>query len=495
MLLATQTYGEASPELAVWSIIPCSSKIRLGEEMVARIKVIIAEGYHLYSPSQPPGGPFATRISAAPNWMVCSVRPWPRPIHVSDAKFGMETEQHIGTVSFDVTVRSESSLSPGEHEVVFQVEYQLCGAQLCLRPESRQLRTTFVLGAPTPANVPHPRQVLRRGRGNQQAPPQLSPARLEQLFAEHRKGKDLETGVRRILNEDPRFVQGYTTLARIAGARGDLRTQRSVLRQGLVANPKSDVLHFELATSSPLPSRKRLRRFVSRFRKSPWALPAMLDLAQLSNSHVEQRKLLEDAYPLSVHGSNDLWRERTLCALLAKDEPRKAIGLLNTVSRRARERGNLARQQEVSELLGFYRSIHKVHKLSGTGKCTEALRIAMEMQEPTVPYTRTTDAEQTLLAISQATALVASSRVEQAYDLLVRHPLVVSEQELLDAAISIGTLIRKSRNKVRDEAWRLLLQKDYPLAQFRGVNVPRKPPLGASDYRGRVLLVNVWNPG
>ena len=479
---------------ALWSIELDRLKVHVREGFVARIRVEIAKGYHLYSPTQPEGGPLPTRISAMPGLSVDSVAPWPTPIRIFDPKFGMETEWHAGRVLFDVSVEAEDTLTEGNQEVVFKVEYQLCDEQTCLRPVTQELRATVLVGTAKQVATVDARSATNTSGQAAEATPS-SEKRLQQLRAEGKTGVELEAGVRQILQDDPAFVLGYIVLAQRSAARGDLRRQRELLREGLAANPGNELLHYQLAACPGTPKHRHLlNEFARRFRKSPYATNALLGLAELSTGHGEARRILERAQRLTAGHAHAIWTERKLYPLLVESDPARVRQLLKSVSRLAAKTDGFLLQGMASGLMSFYTSVLKIQRLLKKGQTEKAARAAQQLQEPDIPHSGANEAEKVLMALIQAKALAADGQVAQAYESLIGHPLILLQQELLDAAIRIGAQLRKSRKRVEGKAWQKILQQTYPLAEFE-VPTKRGGIIRAQDYLGRILLVNVWNPG
>jgi hypothetical protein len=481
-------------EPAVWFLALDRPKVRVGEWFVARIKVEIAKGYHLYSVTQPAGGPLPTCISDPPGLRRAWVAPWPQPTRIFDPKFGMETEWHAGSVLFDVSVQAEATLPEGNQEVAFKVEYQLCDEQTCLRPKTKELRAPlFVEAAEQAADDAGQGAASASGRAAEAT--QSSEERLRRLREEGKTGDELEAGVRQILWDDPSFAAGYRVLAERCAARGDLRGQGARIREGLAANPDSDLLHYLLAVCPGTPRhRVLLNEFARRFRKSPYAVGALLGLAKLSTSRGEARKVLERAQRLTVGQADAIWTERELYPLLVESDPARVMRLLKSASRQAAKTDGFYNQGLASGLMGFYTSVWEIQRLLKKGKSEKAASAAQRLQEPDIPHLGANETEKALVALLKAKALITDGQVEPAYQSLIGHPQVLLQEELLDAAIRSGAGLRKSRKRVEEEAWQKILQQSYPLAEFE-VAAKRGRNIRGQDYRGRVLLVNVWNPG
>jgi len=66
--------------------------------------------------------------------------------------------------------------------------------------------------------------------------------------------------------------------------------------------------------------------------------------------------------------------------------------------------------------------------------------------------------------------------------------------EMLTAAIKLGAKLGKSRRQIEADAWQQRLSAENVVADFK-VPGSRGRTIKASDYLGRILLVNTWNPG
>jgi hypothetical protein len=455
--------------------------------------VEIRKGYHLYSTSQPAGGPLPTRVTAGPGIGVILIRAWPAPMRAFDQKFGMETESHFGSVIFDVLAQVESTVPAGEHEAVFRVEYQLCDEQTCLRPETRELRAPIYVEAAEPAKVSAAQGAPDQASGV----PLSSQERLQLLHDQEKTGRELEDGVKDILKNDPGFISGYVVLSSKASARGDLRLKQALLRQGLAANPGDETLLYHLAVCA-FPAKRRLlvNELIRRFPRSPIAATVLLDLAKSSTSRTKTQRILERAYRIVAGKAESIYTLRALCPLLVESDPGRVLRLLKSAARCAAKKVGVGffYRNITSPLVAFYASVAEIQRLLNKGRNEEAVRAAQSLQEPDIPHIGANEVEKALVALIKAKALAADGQIAQAYESLIRTPLLQLNQDLLDALTNMGARLRKSGRKVEDEAWQWTLQQTYPLVEF-AISDKRGRSVRERDYRGRVVLVNVWNPG
>ncbi len=129
-----------------------------GPDLLA-ITATIEEGWHLYSVTQKPGGPLATKIAVAQDSprqvagpFVPSEKPHVRTVDDVPAWKGLPIEEHAGEVTW------RAPLAPGGGDVRGSVRVQLCQDTACLPPQT----LAFVAGATVAAQPAGPAaQTLR----------------------------------------------------------------------------------------------------------------------------------------------------------------------------------------------------------------------------------------------------------------------------------------------------------------------------------------------
>lgn len=101
----------------------------------------IEEGWHLYSITQPPGGPVTTRI-----WMPDG-QPFqgdgaiqsPAPLKERDPNFDMEVEYYEGQAVFTIPVKVSAAAPAGAQKLRVNAIYQSCNEKMCLPPRTVRL--------------------------------------------------------------------------------------------------------------------------------------------------------------------------------------------------------------------------------------------------------------------------------------------------------------------------------------------------------------------
>ncbi len=127
-----------------------------GPDILA-VTLVIEEGWHLYSVTQKPGGPLATRItvgSASPRQVtgpfVPDEPPHVRQVEDVPAWKGLAIEEHAGEVTW------RAPLAAGSGEVEGGVRLQLCQDTSCLPPQTIAFRASALAAAPPTRAVPAP---------------------------------------------------------------------------------------------------------------------------------------------------------------------------------------------------------------------------------------------------------------------------------------------------------------------------------------------------
>jgi DsbC/DsbD-like thiol-disulfide interchange protein len=135
-----------------WSLKPAArlQGLKTGDVFEVVLEATIAEGWHLYALTQPPGSPVtATRISMpeGPAFILGGEIKAPAPQTDMDPNFGTETEFYEGSAAFVLPVRVLASASPGEQTIRVNAFYQTCNDQMCLPPRTDSLELSVEIRA------------------------------------------------------------------------------------------------------------------------------------------------------------------------------------------------------------------------------------------------------------------------------------------------------------------------------------------------------------
>ncbi len=123
-----------------WTIVPLRSPITSSPDTVV-VQASIAPGWHVYSLTQPAGGPVATRVTLSPGQpfeLAGTPVSAPAPHVAYDDAFKMNVQLYEARVRFLVPVRASRAVMPAD-SVRVNVRYQICNASLCYPPQKANL--------------------------------------------------------------------------------------------------------------------------------------------------------------------------------------------------------------------------------------------------------------------------------------------------------------------------------------------------------------------
>jgi tetratricopeptide (TPR) repeat protein len=475
---------------------------------VAHISMQLADGYHVYSLSQAVGGPTAMVISVPANQPFQLAGPivGPEPEKVFDPNFGMETEHHVGAANFAVPIQVTSDAPAGQHSLVLEVLYQLCNEHICTAPRRKSLRAIIKVaaasasarstamqqtGAMTSAFESESMQEL-------QSTSATSESRLRRALAEYTHDGALEAEIKRILADDPSFAVAYLSLARIKSKRGEKRAERQFLKKAISADPGNAMFQLNYANtykSSSQTKHRLLGEVAARFPNSDGAAGALRDAAADASNDGDRIACLERAFG---QGSLlfDLHILRDLCPLLAPTDPDKAVRFIERAYDAAQKVPWVTEPllNDLQAYKAFYHEVANIRRLMAQGKVTEAATTVEKLQLHGNELPGNGEGDIVVYTVLKAEVLAAQGNVLQAYESIASHPAAVVERELVAAATRLGAQLGRSRRQVQRELWKAFWHRDYPVADFEFDNLVGGR-VEADDFRGQVLLVNVWNPG
>src|SRR5437016_5155658 len=115
------------------SLVAPSAAINAGQTFTLRLTVQISGGWHIYSLSQPPGGPARSRISLDVDEVFKSAGPItaPKPQTHFDPNFEISTETHQGTVQFGIPVKISAEAASERRRLTVAFLYQACTEISC----------------------------------------------------------------------------------------------------------------------------------------------------------------------------------------------------------------------------------------------------------------------------------------------------------------------------------------------------------------------------
>ncbi len=113
---------------------------------MGHLEVQLESGWHLYSPTTPPGGPVPTTIELADSQAVSGYEVYQEPPETKfDPAFQIDTETYGGSAAFAYLIHIAGDAPPGQATVTARVRYQLCNDTQCLPPKRKTVEATFAI--------------------------------------------------------------------------------------------------------------------------------------------------------------------------------------------------------------------------------------------------------------------------------------------------------------------------------------------------------------
>ena len=111
----------------------------------------IPAGWHLYSLTQPPGGPIATTLELGPSSLLHQngTISAPAPVIAPDPNFGIESEWYQDSATFVIPARISGKAPQGTQSLQLRVGYQTCNARYCLPPTEDTLSLALTVSGPS----------------------------------------------------------------------------------------------------------------------------------------------------------------------------------------------------------------------------------------------------------------------------------------------------------------------------------------------------------
>ena len=154
LFVVSGAFGQSIDPVS-WSMEPATGAP--GGRVLLKLTAKLAEGWHLYSPTTPKGGPIPTTISLADSPVIESYKLFePRPERKADPNFGIDTETFAGDVVFVFEVLLKKDAPVGPVELTANTRYQACNEKECRPPKKKPAVATLTVasGAPAAGAVP-----------------------------------------------------------------------------------------------------------------------------------------------------------------------------------------------------------------------------------------------------------------------------------------------------------------------------------------------------
>jgi len=153
-----------------WSLkTDAPAQVRAGDKFNAQLVATIDEGWHLYSPEQPPGGPRPTRIRLVEEepFKLAGEIDIPPPQVAFDPIFNLETQTFEGEVTFTLPVAVASTAPAGKHTLSVSATFQSCNQTTCLPPKVVKMTSIInIVSAPAKSQDQNTAPVITTNAGS-----------------------------------------------------------------------------------------------------------------------------------------------------------------------------------------------------------------------------------------------------------------------------------------------------------------------------------------
>src|SRR6185437_8647525 len=142
LVLAIAVGAACQDHPARWSAAAPGKTLQPGAKFFVRLSTQITSGWHVYSITQPPGGPTTTVITVptAQPFRLAGQIIGPPPHTAYDANFEMNTETYEDHAEFTVPVVVSPTAQSGDHKLAIDVRFQVCNDTTCMPATTEHLK-------------------------------------------------------------------------------------------------------------------------------------------------------------------------------------------------------------------------------------------------------------------------------------------------------------------------------------------------------------------
>ncbi len=140
---------------AVWTAKLMPADVRGGEGAEIVVTAAVKAPWHVYSLTQPDGGPLKTTLEVVSGALTPAGKPvQPKPKKGFDKGFNINIETFEGKVAFGVPVKLKPGVS-GRQAAKLKIRFMLCNDRACLPPSSEEILINFTVakGAARPGKT------------------------------------------------------------------------------------------------------------------------------------------------------------------------------------------------------------------------------------------------------------------------------------------------------------------------------------------------------
>ena len=154
-LLARPTEPKGKLDPVRWTLAVEPSETVASGRIVGRLIATIEEGWRLYAPTTPKGGPIPTELKLTDNPVIKAWTSYqPKPETKFDLNFNLESQTYSDEVVFLFDIKLDHDTQVGTFQIESTTRYNACNDRLCLPPAKRSALATFQVVNETMARAP-----------------------------------------------------------------------------------------------------------------------------------------------------------------------------------------------------------------------------------------------------------------------------------------------------------------------------------------------------
>ena len=177
-LSAQSTQRKPQFDPVKWTLAVEPSEAALGGRVVGRLTAAIEEGWRLYAPTTPRGGPIPTELKISDHPAVAAWKAYqPEPKTKFDPNFNFETQTYSDEAVFLFDIELRADAQPGAVQIESTARYNACNDRLCLPPAKRSATASFRVAAETTAQAAPIPPGYREAKPSEAAASPLTPSR------------------------------------------------------------------------------------------------------------------------------------------------------------------------------------------------------------------------------------------------------------------------------------------------------------------------------